>query len=83
MIWSSVTRTLWMRGSVLTFAAVLIPRLQNSSEMNPQEAANPVQLVSIETMAADQPERLKPELAGLVFPLYVNEIGRASCRERV
>jgi hypothetical protein len=40
--------------------------------LNPQEAANPVQLVGIESMAANQPERLQPELARLVFPLDMN-----------
>jgi hypothetical protein len=41
------------------------------------EAANQVQLSGTEAMAASKPERLEPELAGLVLPLHMNVRGLA------
>ncbi len=51
--------------------AVLIPRLQDSSEVGFDEAANPAQLSGTETLAASESERLEPELAGLLLPLHM------------
>jgi hypothetical protein len=46
-----------------------MPYLQNASAMRVNDASNHVQLSGTEAMTASQPERLKPELAGLPLTL--------------
>src|SRR5271167_71777 len=70
MISSAVTRTSSIRGSLL--ATVFIPCLQNDRAMRLNDSTNHVQLVGAETMIASQPQRLKPEFAGLPFTLHMD-----------
>src|SRR3990172_5269017 len=65
MISSSVTRTSWIRGSLL--AAVFMPRLQNGGAMRLEDAPDHVQLTSVEPVTPCKLERFKPEFAGLVL----------------
>lgn len=70
MISSAVTRTAWIRGSVLT--TVFMPCLQNVGVMYLDDPPNDVQFACAEAVAARQPERLKPELACPALPLDVH-----------
>src|SRR5437764_1206554 len=80
IIWSFVTRMLRMRGSQPTLVTMFIPRLQDSSEMGPDEPPNQVQLSGAETMIAGKRWRLDPELAGSVLPFDMN-MGRLAAVE--
>src|SRR5690348_15771125 len=62
-----VMRTSSIRGSL--FAAVLIPRLQYRCAMRHDDPADHIQLPGSKTVIACQLQRLKPELASLVFLL--------------
>src|SRR6266542_5420196 len=70
MISSPVTRTCWMRGSVL--ATMFIPCLQYHCAMGVDEPADDVQLSGAEAVATSQLDRLEPELAGAVLSLDVH-----------
>jgi hypothetical protein len=59
-----------MLGSL--FVAVLIPRLQDSRQMTPDESVDHVQVLGLETVVASEHQPLKPEFAGLVLALHVN-----------
>src|SRR5436309_1329518 len=73
MISSPVTRTCWMRGSVL--AAMFMPCLQYRCAMGVDEPADDVQLSGAEAVATSQLDRLEPELAGAVLSLDVHVRG--------
>src|SRR5260370_625238 len=61
-----------MRGSLPTLVTVLIPRFQDSSQVDPDERRNEVQLTGAEAMTAGKPKRFEPKLAGLVLPFHMN-----------
>src|SRR5262249_16469045 len=67
---SAVTRTCWMRGSVLT--AVLMPCLQNGCVMDTDQAPDGIHFPSAEAVAASEFDRLEPELARAPLPLDVH-----------
>src|SRR5947207_9323811 len=70
MISSSVTRTVWMRGSLLP--AVFMPYLQNFAAPRTDDSANHVQFVGAETMTSRQFDRFEPEFAGATPPLHMD-----------
>src|SRR2546426_392528 len=69
IISSSVSRTSWMRGSLL--AAVFMPCLQNLAALRSDDSANRVQFVGAEAVTSGQLDRFEPELAGTALPLHV------------
>src|SRR2546426_12073733 len=69
IISSSVSRTSWMRGSLL--AAVFMPCLQNLAALRSDDSANRVQFVGAEAVTSGQLDRFEPELAGTALSLHV------------
>src|SRR5256885_1251709 len=69
IISSSVSRTSWMRGSLL--AAVFMPYLQNLAALRSDDSANRVQFVGAEAVTSGQLDRFEPELAGTALSLHV------------
>ena len=65
IISSSVSRTSWMRGSLL--AAVFMPCLQNPAALRSDDSANRVQFVGAEAVTSGQLDRFEPELAGALL----------------
>jgi hypothetical protein len=70
MISLLVTRTLWIRGSLL--ATVLMPRLHDLRVVYPDQPSDATQLPGVESVIPRQPQRLQPELARLALALDVN-----------